>query len=83
MIQHRYNKWRNFFLPSSAYSLKIYIYIYIYTELYNAQAMDTIAVQLVVRFPREAEVLLFVHILGPSQPSSMDAKDNGSKMAGT
>jgi len=45
--------------------------------------MDTIAVQLVVLFPKEAEVLLFVHILGPSQPSSIHAKDNGSKMAGT
>lgn len=65
-------------MPPSAYSLQINIY----KELYNAQAMDAIAIQLVVRFPREAEVLLFVHILGPSQPSSIHAKDNGSKWPG-
>jgi hypothetical protein len=45
--------------------------------------MDKVTLQLVVRFLREAEVLFFVHILGPSQPSSIHAKDFGSKMAGT
>jgi len=54
-----------------------------YTELYNAQATDMVTLQLVVRFPREAEVLFFVHILCAYQPSSIHAKDAGSKMAGT
>jgi len=54
-----------------------------YMEMYNAQATDTVTLQLVVRFPREAEVLFFAHILSASQPSSVHAKDAGSKMAGT
>jgi hypothetical protein len=66
-------------LTSSACSLQIHIY----TELHNAQATDTVTLQLMVRFPREADVLFFVHILGPFHPSSIHAKDAGSKMAGT